>query len=96
MTKISNGGKDQRLKCEDGGRGAAEGNCDKSLDYYLVNKTGWDQQGLYVTCFVSEKGESCLPPLTLDDVATHHLPAEEVGAQRPADVRLQLHLVRHV
>ena len=74
MTKISNGGKDQRLKCEDGGRALPKGNCDKSLDYYLVNKTGWDQQGLYVTCFVSEKGESCLPPLTLDDVATIYQP----------------------
>ena len=27
-----------------------------------------------MTCFVSEKGESCLPPLTLDDVATIYQP----------------------
>jgi len=70
----------RRLSCRDGGESLPVGSCDKGSDYFMMNQTAWGISGLYITCFIrkasSGASEVCLPPLTLEDVATVITPAD--------------------
>jgi len=54
--------------------------CDDKTSYWLKNRTDWGSEGLFVSCFVTEAGgkagDVCLPPLTLDDLATIFFPVD--------------------
>jgi hypothetical protein len=69
-----------RLSCRDGGESLPVGSCDKGSEYFLKNQTGWGASGLYISCFIRKASnavsEVCLPPLTLEDVATVFTPAD--------------------
>lgn len=71
------------LNCIDLGLALPAGQCDKSLQYYMHNTTEWGTRGLFIGCFLSinnqtgESGEMCLPPATIDDMATIFSPPTE-------------------
>ena len=73
-----------KLRCLDTGMVLPTGSCDSSRDYYLHAFTEYGGRGLFTACFFhidqkndGDAGELCLPPLTIDDVATVLTPSDE-------------------
>ena len=53
------------------------GVCTKNASYFMANLTEWDEEGLFVACFLwaGEKdapgaGDVCAPPMLIDDLAS--------------------------
>lgn len=71
------------LQCLDTGLVIPKGSCDSASDYYLKGFTEFGSAGMFIACFVtvakSDGAENslCLPPLTLDDIATVFTPVAE-------------------
>lgn len=71
------------LQCIDLGYSLPKGSCTLGRGYFLLNQSAWGASGLFITCFLRDEGEVgasprdlCLPPLTIDDLATFFMPAE--------------------
>jgi len=75
-------GKVLELRCIDLGFSLPQGACKAGRGYFLTNMTEWGSSGLYNMCFLKEGMDGtpdstfCLPPLTIDDVATIFTPVD--------------------
>uniref|UniRef100_X5CVC8 C1 peptidase domain protein n=1 Tax=Tisochrysis lutea TaxID=1321669 RepID=X5CVC8_9EUKA len=67
------------LECIDLGLAMPKGQCVPGRTYFLHNLTLWSNHGLYIGCYLYKdeagtEATSCLPPATLDDMATVFTP----------------------
>jgi len=74
--EATNSGKALELRCIDTGSALPKGACTAGEGHYLVNTTEWGSS-LQVSCFLhadESPSYTCLPPLTLDDLALIYEP----------------------